>query len=202
MLHSLSLRMPMNFLVVCAMLFSASKEMPLVSAASPKMADDIFVGAALVARGAHAQRGRKRRAGVSRAVAIMLAFRAQREAVQAIGAADGVKSIFAAGQQLVDIDLMADVPDEFVLGRVEDVMQGDGQFDHAEIRTEMPAVFGQTGDHFLADLFGQFRQLVQRQLLDVGGTLYPFEISAHNFSDSSDENGFSFISPPAFLSSC
>ena len=37
MLHSLSLRMPMNRFVVWPMLFSASKEIPLVSAASPKM---------------------------------------------------------------------------------------------------------------------------------------------------------------------
>ena len=35
--HSLSLRMPMNFLVVHLMLLSASKLMPLVRAASPKM---------------------------------------------------------------------------------------------------------------------------------------------------------------------
>ena len=34
--HSLSLRMPINLFVVCAMLLSASNDMPLVSAASPK----------------------------------------------------------------------------------------------------------------------------------------------------------------------
>src|ERR1035441_3822222 len=40
--HSLSLRMPMNFLVVCVMLFIASNEMPLVSAASPNIASRSF----------------------------------------------------------------------------------------------------------------------------------------------------------------
>ena len=134
MLHSLSLRMPMNFFVVCAMLFSASKEMPLVNAASPKMQTTFSSVPLLVARRRHAERGGKRRARVARAVAIVLAFRAQRKAVQAVRGADGVEPVFAAGQQLVDIDLMADVPDKFVLGRVENRVQRDGQFDHAEIR--------------------------------------------------------------------
>ena len=35
---------------------------------------------------------------------------------------------------------MADVPDDFVLGRVEDVVQRDGEFDDAEAGAEMPPV--------------------------------------------------------------
>ena len=98
MLHSLSLRMPMNRFVVWEMLFSASKEMPLVSAASPKIATTMFVAAALIARGAMPSAADKRRAGVSRAVAIVLALGAQREPVQPVRGADGVKAIFAAGR--------------------------------------------------------------------------------------------------------
>ena len=74
--------MPMNRLVVCAMLFSASKEMPLVSAASPKM-QHIFAAPSLVARRGHAERGGQGGARVARAVAIVLALGAQRETVQA-----------------------------------------------------------------------------------------------------------------------
>ena len=105
--------------------------------------------------GADAQRGGKRRAGVGRAVAIVLALGAQGKPAQAAGAADGVKAVLAAGQQLVDVDLVADVPDELVLGRVEDVMQRDGQLHHAEVRAQVPAVLGQDGDQFLPDFLGQ-----------------------------------------------
>ena len=180
MLHSLSLRMPMNRLVVWAMLFSASNEMPLVSAASPKIAHHVLVAAALVAGRAHAQRGGQRRAGVARAVAIVLALGAQGEAVQAAGGADGVKAALAAGQQLVDVDLVADVPDELVLGRGEDAVQRDGQLHHAEVRAQVAAVLGEHGDQFVADLLRQLLQLLQRQLLDVRRAVHHVEVSAHD----------------------
>ena len=55
--------------------------------------DDVFLAADLVAGDGHAERGRERRAGVSGAVAIVRAFGAQHEAVQAAGCADGVKAV-------------------------------------------------------------------------------------------------------------
>ena len=82
----------MNFFVVCAMLFSASNEMPLVNAASPKMQTTFSSDRLLVARGAHAEGRRQGRAGVARAVAIVLAFGAQRKTVQAVRRADGVET--------------------------------------------------------------------------------------------------------------
>ena len=68
------------------------------------------------------------------------------------------KRFLRSGQDFVDINLMAHVPDEFVLGRVEDAVQRDGQLDHAEVRAEMPAALGQPGDQFLPDFPGQFLQ--------------------------------------------
>src|SRR6185436_17609260 len=62
-----------------------------------KNRNDIFVCAALVARGSNAQSCRQSCAGMSSAVAIVLAFGAQGEAAQAIGAADGVKAVLATG---------------------------------------------------------------------------------------------------------
>ena len=179
MLHSLSLRMPMNRFVVWAMLLSASKEMPFVNAASPKM-QTTFSSLPRWSRAArHAERGGQRRAGVARAVTIMLALGAQREAVQAVRRADGVKAVLAAGQQLVDVALVAHVPDKFVLGRGEDVVQREGQFDHAEVRAEMAAVLGQLADQLRADLLRQLVQLLQRQFFDVGGFVHHIQISAH-----------------------
>ena len=35
---------------------------------------------------------------------------------------------------------MADVPHELIVGRIKNVMQGDGQFDNSQTSPEMPAV--------------------------------------------------------------
>src|SRR5207248_4883396 len=79
----------------------------------------ILVTAALIARRAHAERSRQRGAGVARAVTIVLALRAERETVQTVGGADGVKAALAAGKEFVDVALMAHVPDEPVFWRGE-----------------------------------------------------------------------------------
>ena len=82
---------------------------------------------------------RKRRAGVAGAVAVVLALGAQQEAVEPLILAHGVEAVAAAGEELVDVALVADIEDEFVLRRLEDAVQGDGQFDDAEIRPEVAA---------------------------------------------------------------
>ena len=46
----------------------------------------------------------------------------------------------AAGQHLVDVRLVADVPHELVLGHVEHAVQRQRQFDDAEVRREVAAV--------------------------------------------------------------
>jgi hypothetical protein len=71
--------------------------------------DYMLLAAGEVAGDGHAQGGGQRRAGVTRAVAIVLAFGAQHEAVEAAGLADGGKAIETAGEDLVDVGLVADV---------------------------------------------------------------------------------------------
>ena len=131
--HSLSLSTTIRRLVCSAMLFSASKEMPLVKAASPASATMCSLPPARSRATAMPKRGGERGAGVACAVGVVLAFGAQHEAVQAAGLADGLEAVAASGKQLVDIGLMADVEDEAVGRRVEDVVHGEGQFDDAEI---------------------------------------------------------------------
>ena len=53
---------------------------------------------------------------------IVFTLGAQRKTVQSIRLANSSKTIFAAGQNFVDINLMAHVPDKFVLRRGEDAM--------------------------------------------------------------------------------
>ena len=45
-------------------------------------------------------------------------------------------AVAAAGDDLVRIALVADVPDQLVVGRVEHIMDGDGQLDDAEARAQ------------------------------------------------------------------
>ena len=60
-----------------------------------------------------------------------------------------------AREQLVDVGLMADVEEEVVLRRSEDVVHGDGQFHHAEVRPQVTTGLGEHGDQFFTDLPSQ-----------------------------------------------
>ena len=57
-----------------------------------------------------------------------------------------------AGQHLVRIGLVADVPDQPVVRRVEDIVQRDGEFDRAEAGGEMTAHLADRVDQVLAQL--------------------------------------------------
>ena len=57
-----------------------------------------------------------------------------------------------AGQDLVRVGLVADVPDQPVVRRVEDVVQGHGQLDHAQPGAEMPAGHRDRVDRLLPQL--------------------------------------------------
>ena len=75
-------------------------------------------------------------ADAERVVLALLAPRERREAVLLLDRGDAVA---AAGEDLVRIALVADVPDQAVVRRVEQVVQRDGQLDHAEAGAEMAA---------------------------------------------------------------
>ena len=142
-------------------------------------ADDVFIRAALVARRRHAQRGGQRGAGVARAEAVMFALRAQSEAIQSVRLADRAEPLFAAGQNFMNINLVAHVPDKLVLGRGENFVQRNGQLDHAEVRAEMAAAFGETFDQLGADFAGEFLQLRHRELLHVLRAVHHVQVTTH-----------------------
>ena len=76
--------------------------------------DDMLMAAGKVAGHGHSKRGGKRGAGVTGAVAIVLTFGAQHESVETAGLANGVKTVEAAGENLVNVGLVADVEEDFV----------------------------------------------------------------------------------------
>ena len=91
---------------------------------------------------------------------VVFALGALGEAGQPAAHAQRADAVAPAGEDLVRIGLMADVPDEPVARRVEHVVQRDGQFDDAEPGAEMAAGHRDRRDRLLAQLVGELAQLV------------------------------------------
>ena len=83
------------------------------------------------------------------------AFVAAREAGDAILHAQARHAVAAAGEHLVRVGLVADVPDQAVVRRVEHVVQGDGQFDRAQVRRQVAAGLGHRFEQEGAQFLGQ-----------------------------------------------
>src|SRR4249920_2035415 len=105
-----------------------------------------------MARGADAESSRESRAGMGCAITVMVAFAADRKAAQPARAANRVEAVASARQEFMDVDLMTDIPDKLVLWSAEDCVESNSQLDHTKIWAEVPAVFREHGNHFLADL--------------------------------------------------
>ncbi len=103
----------------------------------------------------HAQRGTDRGAGVADAKGVVLALGAAREGGDAVLLAQGAHALAPAGEDLMRIRLMAHVPHQPVVRGVEDVMQRDGQLDHAQAGTEMPTGLTDRVEQFQAQFIGQ-----------------------------------------------
>ena len=92
---------------------------------------------ALQARGnRHAEGSADGCAGMADAEGVVVAFAALGEARQATGLAHGMHLLHTAGENLVGVALVSHVPDDAVVGRVEHVVQGNGELHHAQARAE------------------------------------------------------------------
>jgi len=131
----------------------------------------MLVGAEAVPGGGHAERSGEGGAGVARAVAVMLALAAEQEAVQSLVLADRGKAVETAGEELVDIALVADIEEKFVARRVEDSVQSEGEFHDAEVRSEVATGFGEDLDEFVANLLRELGEVFGGEGLEVGGGL-------------------------------
>ena len=80
---------------------------------------------------------------------------------------DGVQLIAPPGEHLVRVGLVADVPDEPIVGRVEDVVQGDGELDRAKAGGEVPATGTDAVDEEIAQLARQRRQFRDGQAAQI-----------------------------------
>ena len=94
---------------------------------------------------------------------------------EALGLAEPGEPGPAAGDQLVDVGLVAGVPQDGVGGRIEDAVEGEGQFDGAEVRAQVPGGLGDGGDDEVADLAAQLGQVGLGELAQVVGVTNPVE---------------------------
>ena len=131
--------------------------------------DDGVVVAAQIARHAKAERRRDRRRRVRRAKRVVFTFGALGEARQAAALAQGAHAVAPPGHDLVRIGLMADVPDHDIARGLEHVMQGDGQFDHAQTGAEVSAGGGDGADRLGPHVVGQTPQIGEVQVSRADG---------------------------------
>ncbi len=68
---------------------------------------------------------------------------------------------------------MPDIKDQPIFGRVEDLVDGNRQFHHAETRAQMPACLRHGIDHLVAQFPGQLRQVAIVDVLEVGWEFHP-----------------------------
>ena len=78
------------------------------------------------------------------------------------------KPLAPSGQDLVGIGLVADIPYQPVVRGVEDIVQGNGQFDRAQAGREMAAGTGNRFNQKFAQLGGELHELIARQLTQIG----------------------------------
>ena len=106
---------------------------------------------------------------MTHAEGVVFALRARRERREAAALLDGPQQVPAPGEHLVGIRLVADVPNEPIVGGVEYVMQGDREFHGAEAGREVTAHLADGMDQVAAQLRGQRRQFGACQLSQIEG---------------------------------
>src|SRR6185312_8736394 len=81
---------------------------------------------------------------------------------------DGMQAVCPSREDLMGVRLVADVPDQAVLGGIEHVVQGNGQLDRAEPGCEVAPTGAHRVDEELPQLSTQLGQLAQGQPAEVG----------------------------------
>ncbi len=91
------------------------------------------------------------------------------EAGEAAVLADGTEPLAPAGEQLVGVALVADVPDDAVAGALQHAVQGQSELHGAQAGGEVTAGLAHAGEYRLADLVGEQGQFLLGELAEVGG---------------------------------
>ena len=119
----------------------------------------MFIALQNLGRDGEAKAGGNRRGGVRGAERIVFTFAALGETRKPTALAKRADAIAPAGENLMRIGLVADIPDDDIARRIEHVMQRHGEFDDAEARAQMPARDRYGVDHFRAQFIGDLAEM-------------------------------------------
>ncbi len=92
----------------------------------------LFICTARIAGCGHAERGRDRCTRMPDIKTVVITLFAFRKTADTIELSQGMKIVISTGQKLMSIRLMTNIPDNLVLGRIEDPMQSDREFNNAQ----------------------------------------------------------------------
>ncbi len=136
-----------------------------------------------------------------RAERVVFALAALGEAGQAAALAQGADAVAPAGQDLMRIGLVADIPDQPVIGRIEDVVQRHRQLDDAKARAQMSAGDRHRLDGLPTQLVGELPQVRFRQLPQLVRKRHlvqkRFGLAEHDYSSIESRYG-----PKADMAAC
>lgn len=100
-------------------------------------------------------------------VTVMFAFCPKQESVQPLVLPDGIKASSSSREKLMDISLVADIKNQFIFRRIENVVQCNRQLYHAKVWPKMTTCLRKNRDEFLSDLL---RKLMERSFFQ------PFQV--------------------------
>src|SRR5260370_26627608 len=103
---------------------------------------DVVILAFTIARNGHAQRRGKGGRSMARAKRVVLRFIAPQKTANAAVLFDRRQQIATPRENLMLVGLMAYVPDQTIMRRIERVMKRDGQLNGAERASRMPSHTG------------------------------------------------------------
>mmetsp|Transcript_30941 Transcript_30941/g.67598 ORF Transcript_30941/g.67598 Transcript_30941/m.67598 type:complete len:315 (-) Transcript_30941:278-1222(-) len=98
---------------------------------------------------------------------VVLALRALCERSEPIGLAESLHLLAAAGENLVGVRLVTHVPDDLVLGQVENLMQSHCELNDAQAGPKMTSCVAHVVDHVCTEFLGQLVELRQVKVLHV-----------------------------------
>ena len=102
---------------------------------------------------------------------VVLGLEDRAERRQALVLADRRQRLAAAGEDLVRVGLVADVPEDLVARRVEQAVQRDGELAGAEVGAEVAADLTDRVDDVGAHLLRNLLQLLVVEPVQVGRTV-------------------------------
>ncbi len=108
---------------------------------------------------------------MAHAEGVVLALCPFRERRYSAPLADRMHRVPAAGENLMRISLVTHVPDDTVFGRVEKIVERDGELDGAQPRGEMPSGAGNAVNQVTAQFRRNCFELRLRELAQIRGAV-------------------------------